>query len=489
LYNLRVVQSGVRLAHDPISIDGGPETMVDLYVNDAVGFCAAAYTSPLLSVGTHTLKVRVTGNKNAASQDKMISIDRFVTSAATPTITWPKPADIAYGAELGPTQLNATANVPGTLSYSPVAGTVLTGGNNQPLSVLFIPTDTLHYNTSTATVLINVQRATEPYTWDEIDTLTYGEPLGETQLDAFVPAPGHFAYFLNYGTPQQVNASGYILNAGDGTEITAIWTPDDTNKYNPLTITNDVDVDRAAPTITWPTPPDIYSGAALSSVQLNATASALYNGTPTAVPGTFAYTPAAGTVLNVGQNQTLNLLFTPTDGVNYVTAVKAVQINVLPQLVLGDFNRNGVLDFPDLSAMLKALTDLPGYATTQGFSDNDLKTVGDINHDGAVNNRDIQPLLDLLAGAPGGGSVSPQTEQSIDIPPAPVIPPASAIRATVANPSPVELPPAVSLQEAYRAAIGVSTPPANLTRPITIQPSRRTLAPSTLRSSTQSDSN
>jgi hypothetical protein len=77
-----------------ISIDGGPETFVDLYANDAVGFCAAAYISPLLTVGTHTMKVRVTGNRNAASQGTIVSVDRFVTSAATPTITWPKPADI-----------------------------------------------------------------------------------------------------------------------------------------------------------------------------------------------------------------------------------------------------------------------------------------------------------------------------------------------------------------------------------------------------------
>jgi hypothetical protein len=472
-----------------ISIDGGPETLVDLYANDAVGFCAAAYTSPLLTVGTHTMKVRVTGNRNSASQGTIVSIDRFVTSAATPTITWPKPADIVYGAELGPTQLNATSNVPGTFSYSPVAGTVLTGGNNQPLSVLFTPTDTLHYNTSTATVLINVQRATEPYTWDEIDTLIYGEPLGETQLDAFVPAPGHFAYFLNYGTPQQVNASGNILNAGDGTEITALWTPDDTNKYNPLTITNDVDVDRAAPTITWPTPADINFGTALSSVQLNATASALYNGTPTAVPGTFAYTPAAGTKLNVGQNQTLNLLFTPTDGVNYVTAVKAVQINVLPQLVRGDFNRDGVLDSPDVSAMLQALTDLTSYATKQVFSDDDLRIVGDINHDGAVNNLDIQPLLDLLSGVAADGSTSPLTEQSIHAPSVQVIPVASGILATVTEPKPVGLPPVVSLLEAYRAAISVSTSNANITWPISIQPFKQTLAPNTLRGSMQGDSN
>ena len=47
---------------------------------------------------------------------------------ATPTITWANPADITYGTALGATQLNATADVPGTFVYTPAAGTVLNAG-------------------------------------------------------------------------------------------------------------------------------------------------------------------------------------------------------------------------------------------------------------------------------------------------------------------------------------------------------------------------
>ena len=47
---------------------------------------------------------------------------------ATPTITWATPADITYGTALSATQLNATASVPGTFVYTPVAGTVLNAG-------------------------------------------------------------------------------------------------------------------------------------------------------------------------------------------------------------------------------------------------------------------------------------------------------------------------------------------------------------------------
>jgi hypothetical protein len=44
--------------------------------------------------------------------------------------------------------------------------------------------------------------------------------------------------------------------------------------------------------------------------------------------GAFVYTPPAGTVLAAGANQTLSVVFTPTDGVNYTTANKSVHINV-----------------------------------------------------------------------------------------------------------------------------------------------------------------
>ena len=43
---------------------------------------------------------------------------------ATPVITWPNPANIVDGTPLGPTQLNATADVPGTFTYNPAAGTM-----------------------------------------------------------------------------------------------------------------------------------------------------------------------------------------------------------------------------------------------------------------------------------------------------------------------------------------------------------------------------
>ena len=81
---------------------------------------------------------------------------------------------------------------------------------------------------------------------------------------------------------------------------------------------------KQTPTITWSNPANITYGTALSNIQLDASAS---------VPGTFVYTPPAGTVLSVGLHQKLNTTFTPNDIANYTTASAAGSINVLEPVI------------------------------------------------------------------------------------------------------------------------------------------------------------
>src|SRR5262249_4332671 len=75
---------------------------------------------------------------------------------ATPVTPGATPADITDGTALSVTQLNATANVPGTFTYTPAAGTVLAPGQHQSLGVVFTPTDLVDYNVTGTTVFINV---------------------------------------------------------------------------------------------------------------------------------------------------------------------------------------------------------------------------------------------------------------------------------------------------------------------------------------------
>ena len=68
-----------------ISIDGGAETTVDLYSATRQGN-QSVYTSAVLASGNHTLKVRVTGTKNASSSGVFVSPDRVVVSPGSVSV-------------------------------------------------------------------------------------------------------------------------------------------------------------------------------------------------------------------------------------------------------------------------------------------------------------------------------------------------------------------------------------------------------------------
>ena len=76
---------------------------------------------------------------------------------------------------------------------------------------------------------------------------------------------------------------------------------------------------KAIPSVTWNNPADIYEGIALSKTQLNASSP---------VPGTFVYSPASGTKLDIGNNQDLTVTFTPADTSIYIIVKDTVYINV-----------------------------------------------------------------------------------------------------------------------------------------------------------------
>jgi glucose/arabinose dehydrogenase len=237
-----------------------------------------------------------------------------------PVITWAKPADIIVGAALDNLQLNATANVAGTFTYNPASGTVLNVGNNQVLNVSFSPTDQTNYNNVTGSQTINVLAKVKQnpiITWAKPADITVGTALGNTQLNATANVAGTFTY-----NP----ASGTGLNVGNNQILNVSFNPTDQTNYNNVTGSQTINVlpkVKQNPVITWTKPADITVGAALDNLQLNATAN---------VAGTFTYNPASGTVLNVGNNQVLNVSFSPTDQTNYNNVTGSQTINVLAKV-------------------------------------------------------------------------------------------------------------------------------------------------------------
>lgn len=157
----------------------------------------------------------------------------------------------------------------------------------------------------------NLSAATTPtITWATPTAITYGTTLSATQLDATASVAGTFAYTPALGTTPAV-----------GTDTLSVtFTPTDTTDYTTATATVSLVVSKATPVITWATPAAITEGTAISATQLNATAS---------VAGTFAYTPASGTIVAVGST-TLSVTFTPTTIADYNTATKTVTLTVNP---------------------------------------------------------------------------------------------------------------------------------------------------------------
>jgi Chitobiase/beta-hexosaminidase C-terminal domain/Bacterial Ig-like domain (group 2) len=141
---------------------------------------------------------------------------------------------------------------------------------------------------------------TPTITWNTPAAIQYGTALGNAQLNATANTPGNFAY---------APAAGTVLHAGSQT-LTAIFIPANNTNSSAAMVTVPLSVTQAIPVITWAPPSAIPQGTALSATQLGATAS---------VPGSFSYTPAAGTVLQAG-TQPLTATFTPSDTTDYTPA-------------------------------------------------------------------------------------------------------------------------------------------------------------------------
>ena len=140
----------------------------------------------------------------------------------TPTITWANPAYITTATPLSATQLNATASVPGTCTYTPALGATLPAGK-QILTCLFTPTDTTKYSTVSKSVEIEVL-AIPTLTWANPASIKSGTALSATQLNATASAAGSFTYQPTLGA---------VLKPGKQT-LKVTFTPTDT-RLSPIT--------------------------------------------------------------------------------------------------------------------------------------------------------------------------------------------------------------------------------------------------------------
>lgn len=147
---------------------------------------------------------------NSCKEDEFLIIKEVV-------ITWENPAELVEGLPLTEAQLNATANVPGSIVFTPALGTVLPKGDNQELKAEFTPRDTEKYKSLSKTVTINIVDKYIPViTWENPAVLPLGKPLTEEQLNATADVEGTFVYTPPLGT---------VLPLGDNQELRVDFTP------------------------------------------------------------------------------------------------------------------------------------------------------------------------------------------------------------------------------------------------------------------------
>jgi len=287
---------------------GGTSTTLVTDVNGLVSWNAPANFGP---AGTYSNAFTAVFDGDAQNQRATISRD-MVVQKLTPIVTWPPPAAITYGTPLGASQLNATADAPGTFAYTPAAGAVL-GGGTQALSVTFHPSDSVNYNDVATGVVLNVQKATpamsvtggsftydgQPHPASASATDYLGQPL----------TPVTITYNGSSSAPMNAGSYSAVANfAGDANHL-------------PRSASATITIDKATPVVTWPAPGAITYGTPLGAAQLNATAS---------VPGTFTYAPPAGTRPAAGSGIALSATFVPADAVNYLNVTTNRSMDVLP---------------------------------------------------------------------------------------------------------------------------------------------------------------
>jgi glucuronoarabinoxylan endo-1,4-beta-xylanase len=170
-----------------------------------------------------------------------------------PVITWATPASVPVGTALSSTQLNATANVQGIFSYSPVAGTIESTAGTVTLSTTFYPTDTQDYTTATASVSLTVTPAAPVISWATPAPVAVGTALSSTQLDATANVPGKFVYTPDAGTVEST--------AGNVT-LSVTFTPTDSTNYSTATasVTLDVAATSTGATVDFGTTTQVIRG-------------------------------------------------------------------------------------------------------------------------------------------------------------------------------------------------------------------------------------
>jgi hypothetical protein len=212
-----------------------------------------------------------------------------------------------------------------------LTNTTKTTLSNATIAKVFSPTSIVSRGSSTVTLTLSNSNASPLTGGAFTDSLVHmsatGGSVGGTCVGttpSTLTAGATSLSFTGITIPANGNCTVTFSVTSNTADINPNSTSGVTTAQTPIGAASNIanlTVTKATPMVTWANPANLGFGSALGSLQLNATAN---------VPGTFVYTPPAGTVLLPGANQKLSVTFTPADTGNYNVAGGAALLNINP---------------------------------------------------------------------------------------------------------------------------------------------------------------
>jgi Ca2+-binding RTX toxin-like protein len=288
-------KAGIQLV--PVMDAFSGEQAFTITVNPALPFPSfARLSAPTITYGTASTTISGQLNANAgglpvpAGEAVLVTVDGVTHSAA----------------------------LDGSDDFSTSFDTSVLETSGSPYTIGFSYTGDANLNAASASSTLMVARAPLTVTMDS-KTKVYGAAL-PTFTGTLTGVVNGDAIAASYNT--SATATSDVLTGGY--PITATLN-DPNNRLGNYTVTNTparLTITPANQTITWSNPLDIVYGTALSATQLNASVSVV----GPASAGALTYSPAAGTLLNAGNNQTLTVTAAATT--DYSAATATVSLNV-----------------------------------------------------------------------------------------------------------------------------------------------------------------
>jgi hypothetical protein len=295
---------GFVVGDDTSAISGAAVCSTDAVMGDPSGAYTITCTIGTLTAANYDFTIGGTGIFTIGAVTLHVAVDDATKSYgdANPTFT------VTY---LGFVNGDTEASLGGSLAFT-TSATTLSPAGTYPVTPSGLTSPDYLFDFVDGTLTITP--AAQAITFGSLTDVTYGD------ADFDLTATSDAGLTVTFTASGSCSVSGITVTIiGAGTCTITAHQPGNANVEAAPDVAQILTIDKANPVLTWATPSDITYGTTLSGVQLDASAS---------VAGTYAYTPASGTLLAAGTH-TLSVLFTPTDTANYASISTTVELAVL----------------------------------------------------------------------------------------------------------------------------------------------------------------